>query len=150
MAQLYVYMFPLFFRFCFHVDHYRVLIEFPRVVSSVHSSACTSWNWYLDRHLCCCLVAHLYLFVTLWTVAHQAPLSMGFCRQEYWSGLSFPSPGDLPDPGIEPVSPALAGEFFITEPPGKPRSSLTFVKFPSRCFSPKLLSIFFFNICHMK
>ena len=58
-----------------------------------------------------------------WTVAHQAPLSMGFPRQEYWNGLPFPSPGDLPDPGIEPVSPespALAGVFFTTEPPGKP------------------------------
>ena len=45
--------------------------------------------------------------MTPWTVAHQAPLFMGFSRQEYWSGLPFPSPGDLPDPGIEPVSPAL-------------------------------------------
>ena len=58
-------------------------------------------------------------FATLWTVAHQAPLSMGFPRQEYWIGLPFPSPGDLPDPGIEPTSPALAGRFFTTEPPGK-------------------------------
>jgi len=55
------------------------------------------------------------------TVAHQAPLSMGFPRQEYWSGLSFPSPGDLPHTGIEPASPALAGGFFTTEPPGKPK-----------------------------
>ena len=55
------------------------------------------------------------------TVAHQAPLSMGFSRQEYWSGLPFPSPGDLSDPGIEPASPALAGGFRITEPPGKPK-----------------------------
>ena len=47
------------------------------------------------------------LFATPWTVAHQAPLSMGFSRQEYWSGLPFPSPGDLPHPGIEPESPAL-------------------------------------------
>ena len=46
---------------------------------------------------------------------------MGFSRQEYWSGLPFPSPGDFPDPGIEPMSPALVGEFFTTEPPGKPR-----------------------------
>ena len=53
------------------------------------------------------LVAQLCLALTNpWTVAHQAPLSMGFPRQEYWSGLSFPSPGDLPDPGIEPMSPA--------------------------------------------
>ena len=57
------------------------------------------------------------LFVTPWTVAPQAPLSMGFSRQEYWSGLPLPSPGGLPDPGIEPrslVSPALAGGFFTT------------------------------------
>ena len=53
------------------------------------------------------------------TVAHQAPLSMGLPRQEHWNGLPFPSPGDLPDPGIEPVFPALAGGFFTTEPPGK-------------------------------
>ena len=51
---------------------------------------------------------------TPWTVAHQAPLSMGFSRQEYWSGLQFPSPEDLPDPGIEPVSAALAGGFFTS------------------------------------
>ena len=65
-------------------------------------------------------LSHVQLFVTLWTVACQAPLSMGFPRQKYWSGLLFPSPGDLADPGIEPASPALAGEFFTTEPPGKP------------------------------
>jgi len=62
-------------------------------------------------------------FVTSWTVPHQAPLSMGFSRQGYWSGLPLPSPGNLPDPGIEPTSlasPALAGRFFTTEPPGKP------------------------------
>ena len=61
-------------------------------------------------------------FVTPWTAALQVPLSMGFSRQEYWSGLPFPPPGDLPDPGIKSVSPAsppLAGRFFTTEPPGK-------------------------------
>ena len=60
---------------------------------------------------------HVWLFVTPWTVAHQPPLSMGFSRQEYSSGLSFPSPGDLPNPGTEPAfltSPALAGGFFNT------------------------------------
>ena len=59
-------------------------------------------------------------FVTPGTVAHQAFLSMRFPRQEYWSGLSFPPPEDLPDPGIELTSPELAGRFFILEPPGKP------------------------------
>ena len=52
-------------------------------------------------------------------VAHQAPLSVGFSGHEYFSGLLFPPPGDLPDPGIEPTSPALAGELFTAEPPGK-------------------------------
>ena len=56
-----------------------------------------------------------------WTIACQAPPSMGFSRQNYWSGLPFPSSGDLPDPGIKPTSPALAGGFFTTEPPGKPK-----------------------------
>ena len=69
-----------------------------------------------------CVLSHVGLFATPWTVAHQAPLSMGFSRQEYWSGLPFPSPGDLLDPGIEPMSPALAGRFFATEPPKKPAS----------------------------
>jgi len=54
-----------------------------------------------------------------WNVAHQAPLPMGFHRQEYWSGLPFPSPGDLPDPGIEPTSPALSRRFFTTEAQGR-------------------------------
>ena len=58
-------------------------------------------------------------FATLSTVACQAPLSMGFPKQEYWRRLPFPSPGDLPDPGIEPMSPALAGRFFTTETPVK-------------------------------
>ena len=68
------------------------------------------------------LVAQWCLTVTPWTVAPQAPLSMGFSKQEYWSGLSFSPPGDLPNPGIElvsPVSPALAGGFVTTELPGK-------------------------------
>ena len=60
------------------------------------------------------------LFAAPWTVAHQAPPSMGFSRQEYWSGLPFPSPGDLPDPGIEPRSPALQVDALTSEPPGKP------------------------------
>ena len=60
-------------------------------------------------------------FATPWTVAQQAPLSMRLPRQEYWSGLAFPSPGDLLNPGIKPAPSALAGGFFTTEPPVKPR-----------------------------
>ena len=77
---------------------------------------------YLYTYICCCSVAVLCptLFMTPWTVACQDPLSMGIFRQEYWSELPFPPPGDLPDPGIEPASPALAGGLFTTEPPRKP------------------------------
>ena len=60
------------------------------------------------------------LTATPWTVAYQASLSMEFSRQGYWRGLPCPTPGDLPDPGIESASPALAGGFFTTAPPGKP------------------------------
>ena len=69
-----------------------------------------------------CPFSLVQLFVTLWIVACQAPLSMGFSRQEYWSRMPFPSPGDLPNTGIKPVSlvsPALAGRFFTTKPLGK-------------------------------
>ena len=65
-------------------------------------------------------LSRVRLFATPWTVARQAPLSMGFSRQEYWSGLPFPSPGGLPNPGIEPGSPALQADALSSEPPGKP------------------------------
>ena len=74
------------------------------------------------------------LFVTPWTIAYQASPSMGFSRQEYWSGLPFPSPGDLPDPGIEPRSPALEADALTSELPGKGRvgpRSLLFTRSPS-------------------
>ena len=76
--------------------------------------------------LCVCMLSCfscVQLFSTLWSVACQVPLSMGFSRQEHWSGLPCPPLGDLLDPGTEPVSllsPTLAGRFFTTEPPGKP------------------------------
>ena len=91
-----------------------------------NSSSCKHFVW---------LLSHVRLFATPWIEAHQAPLSMGFPRQEYRNGLSFPSPGDLVDPGIKPVSPALVGGFFSTEPPvshsellasGSQRGDITF------------------------
>ena len=72
----------------------------------------------------CAVLNRVRLFETPWTIVHQAPLSMGFFRHDYWSGLPFPSPGNLPHPGVEPKSPgspALAGGFFITELPAKPQ-----------------------------
>ena len=80
-----------------------------------------------------------------WTVAHQAPLSMGFLRQEYWSGLPFPSPSDLPDPGIEPVShvlwqsPALQANSLPTKLPGKP---IIYTCLLNENMSPFILSLF--------
>ena len=71
----------------------------------------TQW-WSLSR---------VQRFATPWTVAHQAPPSMGFSRLEYWSGLPFPAPGDLPHLGIKPESPALQADPLLSEPPGKPR-----------------------------
>ena len=74
------------------------------------------------KSVLCCL-SHIQLFATSWSVALVAPLSTGFCRQEYWSGLPFPSPEDLSDSGIEPMSPvapALQADFCTTEPPGTP------------------------------
>ena len=75
------------------------------------------------------MLSHVRLLVILWTIACQAPLSKEFSNQEYWSGLSFPPPGDVPDSGIEPMSlalPALAGGFFTTVPPGKPKECIQF------------------------
>ena len=69
-------------------------------------------------------LSRVRLFGTPWTVAYQAPLSMEFSRQEYWSGLPFPSPGDLPDPGIKPGSPALQADALPSQPSGKPISML--------------------------
>ena len=75
----------------------------------------------------CSVLSHVWLLETLWTVPHQAPLSIGFSRPEYWSGLPCPPPGDLPNLGIKPTSftyPTLAGRFFTTEPSGKLSASL--------------------------
>ena len=88
----------------------------------------------------------LRLFATLWTVARQAPLSKGFPRQEYWNRLPFPSPGDLPYPGIETRVSCMAGRFWTTEPPGKPKKTLNVVmqktnllcSCSSRCYSGKI------------
>ena len=68
--------------------------------------------------VCVQSLSHVRFFATLWTVAHQAPLFMGFSRQEYWSGLPFPSPGDLPSTGVQPGPPALQTDTLLSEPPG--------------------------------
>ena len=91
--------------------------------------------------MCVCVYVYVYthiyslvtksypILATPWTVAHQAPLCMEFLRQEYWNGLPFPSPGDLPRPGIELTSPVLAGGFFTTELQGKSWHGAAFTKY---------------------
>ena len=78
-----------------------------------------SITWYMHVVVAAWSLSHVWLICDPGTIAHQAPLSMGFSRQEYLSRLPFPSPGDLPNPRIEPMSSALGGKFFTTEPPGK-------------------------------
>ena len=91
-----------------------------------------NWETGIHIHTVLC-VSHSAVsdFVTPWTVAHQAPLSLGFSRQEYWSGLPRPPPGDLPSPGIEPRSPALQADSLPSEPPGKPHVHTTTYKIDS-------------------
>ena len=77
------------------------------------------------------------LFAAPWTVAYQAPPSVEFSRQKYWSGLPFPSPGDFPNPGIEPRSPALQADALPTEPPGKPKNTWAAYPFSRGSSQPK-------------
>ena len=79
-------------------------------------------NWKHRLWVYICMLSRVRHFGTQWTITCQAPLSTGLSQQEYWSGFPFTPPGDLPDPGIKPRSPALAGGFFTPEPPGKPES----------------------------
>ena len=101
--------------------------------------------------VCACSVTQscLALFYPM-DLAHQVPLSMGFPRQEHWSGLLFPSPGDLPDPGIEPMSlasPALAGRFFIPQPSENPQVSLLKpILFPVSILDRFIILISIFNV----
>ena len=93
--------------------------------STYHTWRCTGITFTVKSLSC------IWLFETSWTVACQAPLSMGFSRQEYWRGLPFPSPRDLPNPQIEPVSPILADRFFTTESLGKPEITADLIKWRS-------------------
>ena len=107
------------------------MLDIPHLFYAYGSSVCSQ---ILTPYICMSLFfSHQVMsdsFATPWNITHQAPLSLGFSRQEYWSGFLFPSPGDLPNPGIEPMSPTLAGRFFTTERPRKlPNSVSTSVNF---------------------
>ena len=102
-----------------HLPHWcrdlYILTYITHTVTHIHI------NIYICTH-CRSLTKSRLTLIASWTAVHRAPLSMGFSRQEYWSGLPLPSPRDLPDPGIKLRSPAPAGGFFTTEPPGKPHT----------------------------
>ena len=104
------------------VDYrYSVVQQMPRAYSSCLTETVSEWVKSLS---------HVQLFATPWTVAYQAPPSMGFSRQEYWSGLPFPSPEDPPDPGIESRSPAFQADTLTSEPPRKPSCPLFTLRRP--------------------
>ena len=130
-----------------YVNQWIKLSKWPSFNRRVRSPNCEPpvhslpWSQRKEKSL-----SHVQLFLTSWTVACQAPPSMGFSRQEYWSGLPFPSPGDLPDPGIKLGSPSLQADSLPSEPPGKPDkrgSSLCsfgrYLYFCSRIQSPPVL-----------
>ena len=105
-------------RFPWSAEHFFPLEK--DILSSWATTPSTGpgWKWK------CYSLSRVWLFVTPWTVAHQAPVSMEFSRQEYWSGLPLPSPGDLPDTEIEPRSPTLQADSLLSKPPG----NLFFIK----------------------
>ena len=116
---------PIFDLCLFYFKH----LVLPRFINLDHKNIYSSGKQfygfflYINTWMSACMLSHSLVsdsFVTPWTAVHQAPLSMRFPRQEHWSGLPFPPPGDLPDPGIELTLLALAGRFFTTEPPGNP------------------------------
>ena len=92
------------------------MVEHPHCVSCLVGS---------DSFMSVKSLSRVRLFASPWTVDYEAPPSKEFSRQEYWNGLPFPSPGDLPNPGVEPRSPALQADTLPSEPPGKPFSCLT-------------------------
>ena len=111
VTQLYIYVCVcvcvyIYTHMCIYV-HIHICVHIY-----IHTHTYTPMYMYTHIYCCGCLVTKSCpTLVTPWFIAHQAPLPMGFPRQEYWSGLPFPSPGDLPSPGIEPASPALTGGF---------------------------------------
>ena len=109
-------------RTLYDINHIKMLYDPTLRVMEIKTKI-NKWKLRKCKSFCTAKVkvkslSHVRLFATPWTVAQQAPPSMGFSRQEYWSGLPFPSPGDLPNSGIKPGSPALQAD--AREPPGKP------------------------------
>ena len=111
----------IFKRLLFMIKFWAIMLDPSWSQIRPEHSTYTVYHWITERKWSCPVGSNS---ATPWTVACQAPLSMEFSRQEYWSGLPFPSLGDLPDPGIEPESPALQKDSLLSEPPGKPHKSM--------------------------
>ena len=109
-------------RMCLLIRAAHLASGFLRVMAIFTQPLWGSWKWKVKVKS----LSRVRLFATPWTVPYQAPQSMEFSRQEYWSGLPFPSPEDLPNPGIEPRSPALQADALPSEPPGKPYNAQMF------------------------
>ena len=135
LLPLVEYTLPLYIKRGFLDQQHRHHLRLVRNTASQRASNLLNWNLPLHqipRGKVGALntglsevksLSRVRLFATPWTIAYQAPPSMRFSRQECWSGLPFPSPGDLPDPGIEPGSPTLQADALPSEPPGKPRTT---------------------------
>ena len=114
---------------CLYSNFYYAIIIFNQVILILSNKNQSQLTQLLSekskRQSLCAMLSRSVTFdsVTPWTVAHQVPLSVGFSRQEYWSGLLCPPPGDLPNPGIGPKSPALQVDSLPSEPPGKPKNT---------------------------
>ena len=123
----------LSFALSFTIEYINICIDFTRLQHFYKKSS----SHVVQLHVLSCF-SGIQLFLTPWTLAHQAPLPMEFSRQEYWSGLLFHSPENLPNPGTKPTSPALAGRFFITSTTWKALISckhvlLIFITFTCPC-----------------
>ena len=114
----------------------------PQRVARQPGKAFTEKVWSAFSYMTVKSFSHVRLFVTPWTVACQTPLSMRFSRQEYWDGLPFPTLRDLPDPGMEPRSPALQADSLLTEPPGSP-PRVTYFNTQQLKTCPRLLGLGF-------
>ena len=121
-----------------HITYYvESTLDLLTLSYTLHcKSKCQSWYVSEVKSLSC-----VRLFVTTWTVAYHIPPSMGFSRQEYWNGLPFPSPGDLPDSGIEPKYPALQADALLSEPPGKSMYKMEIIIVPSSSVVKRLKGV---------
>ena len=120
-SYIYIYIYVIYYTYANRKMCYYKWSHLCPSVGSIYIFTYTSMHSAIVANMILPIVlSHAQFFATPWITACQAPLSIKFSRQEYWSGLPFPSPGDLPNPGIKPMLPVLAGKFFTTKPPRKP------------------------------